>query len=120
VSKKAGIKGHLMGENLGVSGEKSGERLKMTVMWHRGALLSVRGKEKEGTGLEMNRWATVLFPLLGRRVPRGHFHILFFSSLSFFFFFCFLCLIITFAFDVQMTSNQLQKFSKIQRNKQGQ
>jgi hypothetical protein len=48
VKKWARIKGQLMGENLGVSGEKSGERLKTTVTWCRGALLLVRRREGRG------------------------------------------------------------------------
>jgi hypothetical protein len=48
VKKWARIKGQLMGENLGVSGEKSGERLKMTMTWRRGTLLSVRRREGRG------------------------------------------------------------------------
>jgi hypothetical protein len=71
------------------------------------------GKElRTGSGGK-GKWAAGLFLLPGRGVPPGPFHI-------FLFFFYFLYLIITFAFDVQMTSNKFVKFSKIQFNILGQ
>jgi hypothetical protein len=114
VSKKAGIKGQLMGENLGVSGEKSGERLKMTVMWHCGALLSVRKKRRERVPVRDSFLGRGSFPLLGRMVSPGPLYVF---SLSFLFFvFLISNSFITCSNLVQIDSTQFVNFYKIQIN----
>jgi hypothetical protein len=103
------------GENLGsvISGEKFGWSSWMIG----GSHMSVRDRERSGYGFGNGQMGRGLISLLGQKGSRGPFMFFF---LFLFLLFSFSISFITFAFYIQMTSNQFVKFSKIQRNKLGQ
>jgi hypothetical protein len=106
------LKGEINGEESSVTGGDFSQRWVMTGGSHLSA-----GERKDPVSVqEIGKWAAGLFLCWAETVPLALFHFIFFS---FSFLFCFLIFFISFAFDVQMTSNQLQIFSKIQRNKLG-
>jgi hypothetical protein len=77
----------------------------------KGPHLSARERKEKGVPVRAGKWAAASARPRWAVVP-------FFFDLSFFslFIFCSLISFITFAFQIQTRSNQMQKFSKIKNN----